>query len=332
VNSTDQRIPIIDDPDWIRAYGAGAAYVNAALTDPWPDDFDARCVEAVADCDREIDRQAALSDAELWAENFQRERGETWGKAFADRHDAELDREAARTDAAERSLTPAIRAAKERHAKDKSARLRFLLFGDTPLSRPAPLFYRGAHDPYGGRKWLVYQTLPAGGVALMAGISRAGKTFCALDLAVSVVTGQPFAGRTVDRKGGVLYIAAEGSAEIPVRWKAATESRGCADDDLPFLWADTLPCRLLDTGALARFTALAADAAVELGETPLALIVIDTMAVSAGWESENDDCQQPPGDCLWFLLARTFPSDLRASGDPLLSMFSHAPLNSGRDR
>ena len=38
----------------------------------------------------------------------------------------------------------------------------------------------------------------------------------------------------------------------------------------------------------------------------------------------DDDCQQPPAECLWFLLAWTFPSDPRAFGDPLVSMFSHA--------
>lgn len=194
-------------------------------------------------------------------------------------------------DAAERKLSPAMRAAKERRAKDKSARLRALIFNELPAPPAASQFYRGAHDPYGGRKWLVYQTLPERGAALMAGISRAGKTFCALDLAVSVTAGLPFAGRAVDRRGGVLYLAAEGSAEIPVRWKAATEARGCANADLPSLWTDTLPCRLLDKGAVDRFTALAAGVAMELGETPLALIVIDTMAVSAGWESENDNAQ-----------------------------------------
>lgn len=286
-----ERIPIIDDPDWLRAYGAGAAYVNACSTDPWPEDFDAQCEQAVAECTREAERRAALSDDARWAEDFQRKHSEPWSEAWADRHDAEIEREAARLDAAERALSPAMRTAKERRAKDKSARLRALIFNETPAPPAASQFYRGAHDPYGGRKWLVYQTLPERGAALMAGISRAGKTFAAIDLAVSVTAGLPFAGRAADRTGGVLYLAAEGSAEIPVRWKAATELRGCANDDLPFLWTDTLPCRLLDKGAVERFTALAADAALDLGDTPLALIVIDTMAVAAGFENENDNAQ-----------------------------------------
>jgi len=146
---------------------------------------------------------------------------------------------------------------KEALAKDDAADTTDAL----EASNDRPLFYNDEEDPFAGRRWLVYQMLPEKGVALLSGQSRAGKTFCALDLALSVAQGAPFAGWTTDRPGGVLYLAAEGAAEIPTRWKAAKDRRGLAGSDMPFLWTEALPCKLLDAGATARFIQLAHSAA-----------------------------------------------------------------------
>jgi hypothetical protein len=166
-------------------------------------------------------------------------------------------------------------------------------FAPVAVAGDAPIFYHDEADPYAGRKWLVYQMLPERGVALLAGVSRVGKTFAALDLALSVATGTPFAGREIDRQGGTLYLAAEGAAEIPVRWRAAKAGRNCVGKDLPFLWTDSIPCKLLDAGAVERFGSLAEMAANKLDRLgyPLALIVVDTFAVTGGWENENDNAQ-----------------------------------------
>src|SRR5262249_3727062 len=61
-------------------------------------------------------------------------------------------------------------------------------------------------------RWLVKSLLPETGVGILAGQWGSFKTTAALDLAVSVMTGQAFAGQyRVKRKGAVLYFAVEGA-------------------------------------------------------------------------------------------------------------------------
>ena len=68
--------------------------------------------------------------------------------------------------------------------------------------------------------WIVEDMLYQVGVALIAGQWGTYKTFVAIDLAASVMTKTPFAGRAVNRQGGVLFIAAEGQAQVRIRIKA----------------------------------------------------------------------------------------------------------------
>jgi hypothetical protein len=67
--------------------------------------------------------------------------------------------------------------------------------------------------------WLVDDMLYQEGVALIAGQWGTYKTFVAIDLAASIMTRTPFAGRAVHRQGGVLFVAAEGQAQVHVRLK-----------------------------------------------------------------------------------------------------------------
>jgi len=67
------------------------------------------------------------------------------------------------------------------------------------------------------RKWLIKHLLYTTGVGLISGQWGSAKTFVAIDLAGSAMMGNPFAGRPVKCKGGVLFIAAEGASEIPIR-------------------------------------------------------------------------------------------------------------------
>ena len=64
---------------------------------------------------------------------------------------------------------------------------------------------------------LIENMLPQIGVALLSGQWGLFKTFTAIDLALSVMTMTPFAGRNALRQGGVLFIAAEGAKYIPGR-------------------------------------------------------------------------------------------------------------------
>ncbi len=105
------------------------------------------------------------------------------------------------------------------------------------------------------------------------------------------MTGQPFAGRKVARQGGVLFIAAEGAYEIPIRLRGLVQGKlgPEAPERLPFAWIEECP-RLLDADAVPQLVTIATMAAEHLAEAfdlPLALVVVDTVAAGAGFMDEN---------------------------------------------
>ncbi len=96
------------------------------------------------------------------------------------------------------------------------------LFTGQPNASPdilAGLWWHGSGTAAQLLSWLIKNVLPETGVALIPGQWGTGKTFVALDLANSVARGRDFANRVCKRQGGVLYIAAEGAAFLPIRLK-----------------------------------------------------------------------------------------------------------------
>lgn len=151
--------------------------------------------------------------------------------------------------------------------------------------------WHGDADPNADRAWLVRDLVFETGKGLLAGQWGGGKTFGALDLSASVMTGLPFAGKRVMRQGGVLFIAPEGAFEIPIRLRGIVQGKLGPDapERLPFAWIEECP-RLLDADAVPQLVATAKVAAEHLTEAfdlPLALIVIDTVAAGAGFMDEN---------------------------------------------
>lgn len=67
--------------------------------------------------------------------------------------------------------------------------------------------------------WLVKDLLPDGGLSFLVGPPGIGKTFGAIDLAMSVAYGRPFLGKDV-RQGRVVYVAAEGHRSVARRMLA----------------------------------------------------------------------------------------------------------------
>ena len=161
---------------------------------------------------------------------------------------------------------------------------------------------------------LIRNRLPETGVAVLSGQWGTFKTFVGLDIACSVMTGSDFAGQPVYRPGGVLFVAAEGAGDVPLRLAAVAEHKVALSltpqgdlplgaecglrinpKKLPFRWADSCPLLLGEkSDALPRLiaTARAADDHFRRDHgVPLVLIVIDTMAAVAGWKDENDNAQ-----------------------------------------
>jgi hypothetical protein len=77
-----------------------------------------------------------------------------------------------------------------------------------------------------------------------------------IDLAGSAITATPFAGHEIVRPGGVLFVAAEGATEIPIRLQGLVEHKLRADalahgaagnptpanfEALPFAWIEESP-------------------------------------------------------------------------------------------
>ena len=165
--------------------------------------------------------------------------------------------------------------------------------GDQPS--PIEIHWHGQDEGPVFRPMLVKDLLPERGSGLVSGQWGTFKTFVVLDLAGSVMTGHPFAGRPVRRKGGVLFIAAEGASEVSLRLKGLTDHKlsehgtRLVPSRLPFAWIEECP-PLLGPDALERVMTLADAVAQRLRtgfDLPLALIVIDTVAAGAGFTDEN---------------------------------------------
>lgn len=74
-------------------------------------------------------------------------------------------------------------------------------------------------------KWLVKDILPEGGFIGLYGDSYAGKSYLAIDMAMSVASGHPWHGHVVE-PGFVIYIAAEGGHGIRKRAQAWCKLNG----------------------------------------------------------------------------------------------------------
>lgn len=140
------------------------------------------------------------------------------------------------------------------------------------------------------RQWLVEDLVPERGTGLLSGQWGTGKTFIALDLAASVMTGTPFAGRNVARRGGVLFIAAEGADEIPVRLKGlASQKLGLGEGErLPFAWIEDCVSLRSDFKELTKAVKAVGEAMERRFGLPLAVIVVDTLNAAAEFKDGND--------------------------------------------
>lgn len=127
--------------------------------------------------------------------------------------------------------------------------------------------------------WLVRGLWPADAYGVMAAESKAGKTWLALDLAVSVVCGVPFLDQfETDEPGPVLYYSGEGGdRNIRRRLRAILDSKSIAYDDprLSGLHIVTRPPRLAEAAHIKEMKTNAR------AVRPL-LVVLDPLYLSLG--------------------------------------------------
>jgi hypothetical protein len=139
--------------------------------------------------------------------------------------------------------------------------------------------------------WLIKNVLPETGVVLMPGQWGMGKTFVALDLANSVARGNSFANYMCKRPGGVLYLAPEGAAFIPIRLKALDEKFKFDTRKLPFAMLDYCPPlapQQAPAFSLLDFCTALVPRMLEVHKVPLVLIIIDTLSAAHTFKDAND--------------------------------------------
>jgi AAA domain len=136
----------------------------------------------------------------------------------------------------------------------------------------------------GQPRWLVEPLWPADAYGVLAADIKAGKTWAALDLAVSVACGLPWFGRfPCPTPGGVLVFLGEGGERAMVRRIQAIAAHKGADPDLV---AERLRLcfrvpHLAAPGAGAELLAVER----ELSAHPAALVILDPLYLAAGGAS-----------------------------------------------
>lgn len=132
------------------------------------------------------------------------------------------------------------------------------------------------------RQQLIHGILPANALVCLIGEYAAFKSFIALDIALSIATGQPWHSSAInaEQNGALAYIAAEGAAEFRKRVRAWCIRHGVGKLSNAYFLGDAPQLtKPEDTGDL--ITQIAA-----LPVAP-ALIVIDTLARCAVGADEN---------------------------------------------
>ena len=170
---------------------------------------------------------------------------------------------------------------------------------------PFELFWHGKEYNRTTRSWLVKELIPETGQGLLSGQWGTAKTFAGMDLAAETMIKGIFAGRDVARKGGVVFVAAEGANEIPIRLEGLIEQKlrphmmnlGISEkavaetfDVMPFAWIEDCP-NLQDDGDFARLLATIKQAEKNIREQfnlPLVLIEIDTLSAAGNFKDAND--------------------------------------------
>lgn len=165
-----------------------------------------------------------------------------------------------------------------------------LAFAEVHIPRPDSKL-QFLHEVRSARpSWLVKGLLPKTGVGLLAGQSRVGKTFLAIDLARALTSESEFFGCKVKERVGVLFLCAEAAGSFWPRLDAARMHKmgpGTKAEDLPIL-----------SGALNHVRDAAAciqEAKERLAEehpgVRLGLVVIDTIAAAFQLKDENDNAE-----------------------------------------
>ena len=154
------------------------------------------------------------------------------------------------------------------------------------------LVFLGEDRPYVPKPELVRDTMPRNGVGFFGGQSGSWKTFFSIHAATCFMTGEPLAGRDIERTGGVVYLAAEGEGTIEGRLKARRTKLKKPKAELPFYLLTGMGA-IADANGYKVLKARLRSAADDMRErfkVPLVAFIIDTVAAAGmiAEDKEND--------------------------------------------
>lgn len=149
------------------------------------------------------------------------------------------------------------------------------------------------NDPIVAPQMLVKNVLPFTGVAIIYGQSGAGKTFIAVNLALSLTTETPFFGCKTRERVGVLILAAEGGAtDLEMRVRAARLEAGY-DDPLPIVAMTKVP-NVRNPGEKQYLIDVAKHVDAYMQHNfgiRLGAIILDTVSAGVPMEDENSNAE-----------------------------------------
>jgi hypothetical protein len=170
--------------------------------------------------------------------------------------------------------------------------------GDAPTERsddpsdPLADFMFDDAAPTKPPRMLVKSIIPFEGIAFIGGQSGAGKTFIAIDLAVSLASGEPFFGQKVNEPVGVVILAAEGGGTVASRVCVAREHKTNVVS-LPIAWLSGVPdlAKPKEVAALIERLRAVGDRFQAEHDVRLGAVIIDTLAAAFSIEDENSNAE-----------------------------------------
>ncbi len=151
-------------------------------------------------------------------------------------------------------------------------------------SAPAFQFVPVADLKYRAPEYIIEELFETDTLGLMFGDPGCGKSFLAVDIALSIATGTPFHGRDT-KQGSVFFIAGEGHNGLARRFAAWSQARGVSLSGVP-LFKSERAAQFLDGASAMAVENAVAELAYHHGSP--ALVIIDTLARNFGAGDENN--------------------------------------------